>query len=153
MAVALHLLVATRLALEPQEDSCPSRYDSTNTLTGSSRGYNNTSLCLFFCSGLNMSNEYKVFDIPVYSMIDRCFSATHKAQTPFPGPFPFAAFLVDILLLLIIIGDFHMVALSRKREVFSWGYGAEGQGGHGSLLHMRTPRRVNSLQDVPIAQV
>lgn len=46
-----------------------------------------------------------------------------------------------------------MVALSRKREVFSWGYGAEGQGGHGSLLHMRTPRRVNSLQDVPVAQV
>lgn len=50
-------------------------------------------------------------------------------------------------------GDFHMVALSKRREVFSWGYGAEGQGGHGNLLHMRTPRRVNSLQDVPIAQV
>lgn len=46
-----------------------------------------------------------------------------------------------------------MVALSRKREVFSWGYGAEGQGGHGSLLHMRTPRRVSSLQEVPVAQV
>lgn len=46
-----------------------------------------------------------------------------------------------------------MVALSRKREVFSWGYGAEGQGGHGSLLHMRMPRRVSSLQEVSVAQV
>ncbi|CAN0468288.1 unnamed protein product [Laminaria digitata] len=46
-----------------------------------------------------------------------------------------------------------MVALSRRREVFSWGYGAEGQGGHGSLLHMRTPRRVSSLRDFPVAQV
>ena len=46
-----------------------------------------------------------------------------------------------------------MVALSRSMKVFSWGYGAEGQGGHGSLLHMRLPRRVNALQGVPIAQV
>ncbi|CAM9865992.1 unnamed protein product, partial [Ectocarpus sp. 8 AP-2014] len=62
-------------------------------------------------------------------------------------------FFSDKPLVQAAAGDFHMVALSRKREVFSWGYGAEGQGGHGSLLHMRMPRRVSSLQEVPVAQV
>ena len=46
-----------------------------------------------------------------------------------------------------------MVALSRTREVYSWGYGAEGQGGHGSLLHMRTPRLMSAFRDIPVAQV
>lgn len=40
----------------------------------------------------------------------------------------------------IASGDFHMLALTRDRRVFSWGYGAEGQCGHGNALHLRTPR-------------
>ncbi|CAM9181888.1 unnamed protein product [Choristocarpus tenellus] len=50
-------------------------------------------------------------------------------------------------------GDFHMVALTRQGSVYSWGYGTEGQGGHGGLLHMRTPRKVEALNGIPMAQV
>ncbi|CAM9510226.1 unnamed protein product, partial [Discosporangium mesarthrocarpum] len=50
-------------------------------------------------------------------------------------------------------GDFHMAALTRVGEVFSWGYGLEGQGGHGGLLHTRTPRRVNALNNANVYEV
>jgi hypothetical protein len=39
-----------------------------------------------------------------------------------------------------------MLALTRDRRVFSWGYGAEGQCGHGSALHLRTPRPIEALR-------
>jgi alpha-tubulin suppressor-like RCC1 family protein len=50
-------------------------------------------------------------------------------------------------------GDFHVLALTRDRRVFSWGYGAEGQCGHGAALHLRTPRPVEALRHVLVAKV
>jgi hypothetical protein len=46
----------------------------------------------------------------------------------------------------IASGDFHMLALTRDRRVFSWGYGGEGQCGHGGGLHLRTPRPIDALR-------
>jgi alpha-tubulin suppressor-like RCC1 family protein len=50
-------------------------------------------------------------------------------------------------------GDFHMLALTRDRRVFSWGYGAEGQCGHGNSLHLRTPRPVEALRHVLVSKI
>jgi alpha-tubulin suppressor-like RCC1 family protein len=51
-------------------------------------------------------------------------------------------------------GDFHMLALGHNCAVYSWGYGAEGQCGHGNTFHLRTPRQIdffNSLSVVRLA--
>ena len=51
-------------------------------------------------------------------------------------------------------GDFHMLALGHNCAVYSWGYGAEGQCGHGNTFHLHTPRQIdffNSLSVVRLA--
>ena len=53
----------------------------------------------------------------------------------------------------IASGDFHMLALTRDRRVFSWGYGAEGQCGHGNSLHLRTPRPIDALKHVLVSKI
>jgi len=50
-------------------------------------------------------------------------------------------------------GDFHMLALTRDRRVFSWGYGGEGQCGHGGGLHLRTPRPIEALKHVLVSKI
>eukprot|EP00616_Rhizochromulina_sp_CCMP1243_P013771 CAMPEP_0118993936 /NCGR_PEP_ID=MMETSP1173-20130426/55968_1 /TAXON_ID=1034831 /ORGANISM="Rhizochromulina marina cf, Strain CCMP1243" /LENGTH=199 /DNA_ID=CAMNT_0006945195 /DNA_START=33 /DNA_END=628 /DNA_ORIENTATION=+ len=50
-------------------------------------------------------------------------------------------------------GDFHMLALTRDRRVFAWGYGAEGQCGQGNSLHLRTPRPVEALRHVLVSKI
>jgi len=50
-------------------------------------------------------------------------------------------------------GDFHMLALTSQGLVYSWGYGAEGQCGHGSALHLRTPRVVEFLTTIYIRSI
>lgn len=46
----------------------------------------------------------------------------------------------------IAAGDFHVVAVNSKGQVYSWGSGGEGQLGHGNTSNQSTPRLV---QDVP----
>ncbi len=50
-------------------------------------------------------------------------------------------------------GDFHVLALGMDGRVYAWGYGAEGQGGLGATLHLRTPRSVEGLEGQEVAQV
>ena len=39
-------------------------------------------------------------------------------------------------------GDFHMIALCTDGGVYSWGYSSDGQTGHATLIHCRTPKRM-----------
>jgi len=50
-------------------------------------------------------------------------------------------------------GDFHMLALGHDCSVFSWGYGAEGQTGHGNTLHLRTPRRIDFFNSLNVSGI
>lgn len=50
-------------------------------------------------------------------------------------------------------GDFHVLALGMDGKVYAWGYGAEGQGGLGATLHLRTPRPVEGLEGQQVEQV
>lgn len=66
-------------------------------------------------------------------------------------------------------GDFHMLALCRVAAssatdghssspppplaVYSWGYGADGQTGHSTLFNIRTPRRLDALDNADIISV
>ena len=51
---------------------------------------------------------------------------------------------------MLASGDFHMLAATKPSPLvphalcLAWGYGAEGQGGHGGSLHLRTPRPVDA---------
>ena len=53
---------------------------------------------------------------------------------------------------MLASGDFHMLAATKPSPLvphalcLAWGYGAEGQGGHGGSLHLRTPRPVDALR-------
>ncbi|KAF8822073.1 regulator of chromosome condensation (RCC1) repeat-containing protein [Cardiosporidium cionae] len=46
----------------------------------------------------------------------------------------------------ISCGEFHMAAISREGEVFVWGYGRDGQCGHGDLADISLPKKVESLK-------
>ena len=56
---------------------------------------------------------------------------------------------------MLASGDFHMLAATKPSPLvphalcLAWGYGAEGQGGHGGSLHLRTPRGVSRLEGTP----
>jgi alpha-tubulin suppressor-like RCC1 family protein len=39
-------------------------------------------------------------------------------------------------------GDFHMLALCADGAVYSWGYSSDGQTGQSTLIHCRTPKRM-----------
>lgn len=45
-------------------------------------------------------------------------------------------------------GDFHMLALCRNGSVYSWGYSSDGQTGHLTLLHCKTPRRLEYFDTI-----
>lgn len=50
--------------------------------------------------------------------------------------------------------DFHTLALTMDKSVYSWGYGLEGQCGNGSTMNLRTPRIVEFLDpSVKLADV
>lgn len=53
------------------------------------------------------------------------------------------AFFHNIPIYSIASGDFHMMALTHDCSVYSWGYGADGQLGHGNLNHCKVPRRID----------
>eukprot|EP01041_Mallomonas_annulata_P007463 gene7463-15275_t len=50
----------------------------------------------------------------------------------------------------LAIGDFHSLALTTDNSVYSWGYNAEGQCGHGHVFHLRTPQRIIALEDIEV---
>lgn len=50
-------------------------------------------------------------------------------------------------------GDFHMLALGHDCSVYSWGYGAEGQCGHGNTFHLRTPRRIDFFDALGVVRL
>ena len=51
----------------------------------------------------------------------------------------------------LVTGDFHMLALAAEGNgVYSWGYGCDGQCGQSSLLHLRTPRRIEHFDEFSV---
>ena len=53
----------------------------------------------------------------------------------------------------LVSGDFHMLALGHDCSVYSWGYGAEGQCGHGNTFHLRTPRRIEYFDSLEVVRL
>jgi len=53
----------------------------------------------------------------------------------------------------LAVGDFHSIALTRDASVYSWGYNADGQCGHGNTLNLRTPRKIEELVGLQVEQV
>jgi alpha-tubulin suppressor-like RCC1 family protein len=53
----------------------------------------------------------------------------------------------------IASGDFHMLAVGHDGSVYSWGYNCDGQAGQASLVNLRTPRRIERLDDQQIVAV
>lgn len=45
------------------------------------------------------------------------------------------------------------VYVDNWQEVYSWGYSGEGQCGHGNVLHLRTPRRIERLRRVRVDDI
>lgn len=65
------------------------------------------------------------------------------------------SFFIENPVHLLVSGDFHMLALLRDGNLYSWGYNADGQTGHSSLLNVRSPRRIDffSGRGIDIATV
>ena len=63
------------------------------------------------------------------------------------------AFFRTCPLTALACGDFHVCGLGADGRVYAWGYGAEGQGGLGATLHLRTPRTVEGLEGHTVAQI
>jgi hypothetical protein len=53
----------------------------------------------------------------------------------------------------IASGDFHMLAVGHDGSVYSWGYNCDGQAGQASLVNLRTPKRIERLDDQQIVAV
>ena len=72
---------------------------------------------------------------------------------------PPPALLLRYVVTMLASGDFHMLAATKPSPLvphalcLAWGYGAEGQGGHGGSLHLRTPRPVDALRGARVAQI
>lgn len=63
------------------------------------------------------------------------------------------AFFRSCPLTALACGDFHVLGHGVDGRVYAWGYGAEGQGGLGATLHLRTPRPVEGLEGQTVAQI
>jgi hypothetical protein len=63
------------------------------------------------------------------------------------------AFFRTCPLVALACGDFHTLGHGVDGRVYAWGYGAEGQGGLGATLHLRTPRPVEGLDGHAVAQI
>ena len=48
----------------------------------------------------------------------------------------------------IACGDFHVLAVNKDGEVYSWGNGSDGQLGHGSVSNQATPSLVAGLPKI-----
>lgn len=56
-------------------------------------------------------------------------------------------------LLAIACGDFHMLALTRERALYSWGCGVDGQTGHSTVLNVRTPRKLDFFDGLEVTAI
>ena len=74
------------------------------------------------------------------------------ARSCLTRPTPVAAF-AGLPVAQVACGDWHSVALAADGDVYTWGYGADGQLGHGNLLHRRLPGRVAALKGARVAGV
>jgi len=63
------------------------------------------------------------------------------------------SFFHNIPIHSIASGDFHMLALTHDCSVYSWGYGADGQLGHGNLNHGKIPRRIDFFEGGQITDI
>ena len=45
-------------------------------------------------------------------------------------------------------GYMHAIALTKNREVYSWGYGEQGQLGYGLSINQSIPRKVDSIENI-----
>mmetsp|Transcript_19638 Transcript_19638/g.33350 ORF Transcript_19638/g.33350 Transcript_19638/m.33350 type:complete len:666 (-) Transcript_19638:1948-3945(-) len=73
-----------------------------------------------------------------------------KKSQPFPKEIPT---FKSIPVASLVSGDFHMLALTRSGQVYSWGYGVDGQTGHSTVLNVRTPRRVEFFDRMDVRSV
>jgi alpha-tubulin suppressor-like RCC1 family protein len=56
-------------------------------------------------------------------------------------------------ILSLACGDFHTLALGMDCSVYSWGFNADGQCGHGNTINHRTPRRIDALDGQRIVSI
>ena len=47
----------------------------------------------------------------------------------------------------LVSGDYHMMALAHDGNVYSWGYGSDGQLGQSSLYHFRAPKKIEAFTE------
>jgi len=47
----------------------------------------------------------------------------------------------------------HTMALSNQGQVFSWGYGEDGQLGHGNIEDFSSPHLINGIKNIPINKI
>ena len=69
-----------------------------------------------------------------------------------PVPSPVTHFLTKPIRDLAS-GDYHMLALSEDRRVYSWGFSHDGQCGYGGTMNVRTPRRMEFFDDKLVKSV
>ena len=53
----------------------------------------------------------------------------------------------------LVSGDYHMLALGQDSNVYSWGYGSEGQTGHSTVFHIKTPRKIDYFDHMKVTSV
>ena len=53
----------------------------------------------------------------------------------------------------IVSGDYHMLALGQDSSVYSWGYGSEGQTGHSTVFHVKTPRKIDYFDHMNVTSI
>jgi len=61
--------------------------------------------------------------------------------------------LKDVNIIQISAGEFHAAAVSDKGVLYTWGYGKDGQTGHGDISDVSVPRAVSSLAQTHIVSV
>ena len=50
-------------------------------------------------------------------------------------------------------GDHHMLALGKGGAVYSWGFNAEGEGGHQLLMHLKSPKKIDYFDGVDVVSI
>lgn len=62
-------------------------------------------------------------------------------------------FFREIDVVSLVSGDFHMLALDSQSNVYSWGWGAEGQTGFGNTNNLKLPRKMDFFDDMGVCSI
>jgi len=62
-------------------------------------------------------------------------------------------FFREIELTSVVSGDFHMLALDVESNVYSWGWGAEGQNGFGNAINIKLPRKIDFFDNLNVCRL